>query len=240
MVRSGEGRRARDGVRDSGRTHRRRLGQAVAPLFRSEPTKTRLCRHRVACLGPDGVARSEELVELERVVLQRDLSNAQRPGSPCGCLQLNWRRPGSSVLVSTLETVGAAAAALGPQLWEFVRSDRARPRDWSRTRYWPRDDRGHRRGIGATVNEPLLPADVRSFGDLVISEVDRAVVGKRDVVELVLIGMLAKGHVLAGGSSWARENAHRPFLRPGDRPQLREDPVHARSRALRRHRSVDL
>ena len=46
------------------------------------------------------------------------------------------------------------------------------------------------------MNEPLLPADVRSFGDLVISEVDRAVVGKRDVVELVLIGMLAKGHVL--------------------------------------------
>lgn len=46
------------------------------------------------------------------------------------------------------------------------------------------------------MNEPLLPADVRGFGDLVISEVDRAVVGKRDAVELVLIGMLAKGHVL--------------------------------------------
>ena len=46
------------------------------------------------------------------------------------------------------------------------------------------------------MNEPLLPADVSSFGDLVISEVERAVVGKRDAVELVLIGMLAKGHVL--------------------------------------------
>jgi MoxR-like ATPase len=46
------------------------------------------------------------------------------------------------------------------------------------------------------VNEPVLPADVSAFGDRVISEVERAVVGKRDAVELVLIGMLAKGHVL--------------------------------------------
>ena len=46
------------------------------------------------------------------------------------------------------------------------------------------------------MNEPLLPADVSSFGDLWISEVERAVVGKRDAVELVLIGMLAKGYVL--------------------------------------------
>ena len=46
------------------------------------------------------------------------------------------------------------------------------------------------------MNEPVLPADVSVFGDRVISEVERAVVGKRDAVELVLIGMLAKGHVL--------------------------------------------
>ena len=43
---------------------------------------------------------------------------------------------------------------------------------------------------------PLLPLDVRELGDRILDEVERAIVGKRDELELVLIGLLADGHVL--------------------------------------------
>ncbi len=38
--------------------------------------------------------------------------------------------------------------------------------------------------------------DVRSLGDSILDEVGRAVVGKRDALQLVLMGVLADGHVL--------------------------------------------
>src|SRR5919197_139166 len=38
--------------------------------------------------------------------------------------------------------------------------------------------------------------DVRTIGARVLAEVERAVVGKRDTLELVLLGLLADGHVL--------------------------------------------
>jgi MoxR-like ATPase len=38
--------------------------------------------------------------------------------------------------------------------------------------------------------------DVRALGTRILDEVERAVVGKRDALELVLLGMLADGHVL--------------------------------------------
>jgi MoxR-like ATPase len=40
------------------------------------------------------------------------------------------------------------------------------------------------------------PGDVRPLADAIISEVERVVVGKRSVIELVLAGWLADGHVL--------------------------------------------
>lgn len=40
------------------------------------------------------------------------------------------------------------------------------------------------------------PADVATFAERVLDEVGRAVVGKREVLALVLAGVLAKGHVL--------------------------------------------
>ena len=42
----------------------------------------------------------------------------------------------------------------------------------------------------------LGPADVRPAADRILAEVERAVVGKRDALELVLAGFLADGHVL--------------------------------------------
>jgi len=43
---------------------------------------------------------------------------------------------------------------------------------------------------------PLSVADVATVARAVLDEVERAVVGKRDVLELVLTGLLADGHVL--------------------------------------------
>jgi MoxR-like ATPase len=39
-------------------------------------------------------------------------------------------------------------------------------------------------------------SDVRSHGNTILDEVERAVVGKRDALELILLGILANGHVL--------------------------------------------
>ena len=44
------------------------------------------------------------------------------------------------------------------------------------------------------MSEPL--AELRRLAGLVLDEVERAVVGKRGVLELVLLGLLADGHVL--------------------------------------------
>jgi MoxR-like ATPase len=41
-----------------------------------------------------------------------------------------------------------------------------------------------------------VPADLRPRAELILAEVERAVVGKRDVLELLLAGILADGHVL--------------------------------------------
>jgi MoxR-like ATPase len=42
----------------------------------------------------------------------------------------------------------------------------------------------------------LTVHDVRDFGGRILDEIERAVVGKRDALELVLLGLLADGHVL--------------------------------------------
>src|SRR5512138_1972278 len=42
----------------------------------------------------------------------------------------------------------------------------------------------------------LTVADVAACSDRVLTEVERAVVGKREALELVLLGFLADGHVL--------------------------------------------
>jgi len=44
--------------------------------------------------------------------------------------------------------------------------------------------------------EPLELAEVAALSDRILNEVERAVVGKRDALELVLLGLLADGHVL--------------------------------------------
>ncbi|HBY47223.1 MAG TPA: AAA family ATPase, partial [Chloroflexi bacterium] len=40
------------------------------------------------------------------------------------------------------------------------------------------------------------PGNVADFGRRIIDNVDRVIVGKRDVSELVLVALLCEGHVL--------------------------------------------
>ena len=42
----------------------------------------------------------------------------------------------------------------------------------------------------------MTSADVAARSERILDEVSRAVVGKRDALELVLLGFLADGHVL--------------------------------------------
>ena len=46
------------------------------------------------------------------------------------------------------------------------------------------------------MTEPLSLDEVGALADRMLAEVERAVVGKREVLELVLLGLLADGHVL--------------------------------------------
>ena len=57
-------------------------------------------------------------------------------------------------------------------------------------------DADHRSTEGPEPAESLEPAQVAGFAERVLDEVARAVVGKREVLSLVLAGILAKGHVL--------------------------------------------
>ena len=83
-------------------------------------------------------------------------------------------------------------------------------------------------------------AEVRVNGNRILDEVERAVVGKRDVLELVLMGLLADGHVLLEDVPGRGQDADGALLRRGHGPWLLPRAVHARPAAVRRHRLVDL
>ena len=83
-------------------------------------------------------------------------------------------------------------------------------------------------------------AQVRELSGEVLDEVERAVVGKRDPLELVLLGFLADGHVLLEDyPGLAKTLAARSFAQVAEHA-LHAHPVHARPDALRRDRLVDL
>src|SRR6478752_25405 len=65
----------------------------------------------------------------------------------------------------------------------------------ARARPERRRDRRRRRGSGENLGMQA-PVDISDRCDRILAEVERAVVGKREALELVLIGFLADGHVL--------------------------------------------
>ncbi len=83
-------------------------------------------------------------------------------------------------------------------------------------------------------------AQVQTRSDEVLDEVEKAVVGKRESLELVLLGFLADGHVLLEDyPGLAKTLAARSFAQVLSM-RLRAHPVHARSHAVGRDRLVDL
>ena len=92
----------------------------------------------------------------------------------------------------------AAQQLLAPDTWELVRPDRPRPDDaFARGLAPAAPGRRPRRpgGSAAMTSEPH-PRHVAAPAEAILDEVERAVVGKRDVLELVLLALLADGHVL--------------------------------------------
>ena len=89
-----------------------------------------------------------------------------------------------------------AEKLLLPETWDLLGPDRPRPRRASRERHLGGRalDRRLRAREDASVVIPL--ADVKSHCDRILDAVELAVVGKRAALELVLLGMLADGHVL--------------------------------------------
>ena len=81
---------------------------------------------------------------------------------------------------------------------------------------------------------------LRQRARAVLDEVERAVVGKRQPLTLVLSAVLAKGHVLLEDFPGLGKTLAARSLRPGARPGVRARPVHPRPPAGRHHRLVPL
>lgn len=82
---------------------------------------------------------------------------------------------------------------------------------------------------------PLTTAEVAQIAKDVITEVERAVIGKREAIELVLIGVLAGGHVLLEDVPGLAKTLIVRSL-AGPRPRNFPNPIHPRPHAIRRHR----
>ena len=88
---------------------------------------------------------------------------------------------------------GHARRLLGDEAWELLRPDRELPDE----RRGPRLGVHEIEAIVARLETAMTPLeDVPRTSERILDEVERAVVGKREALELVLLGILADGHVL--------------------------------------------
>ena len=86
-----------------------------------------------------------------------------------------------------------ARAVLGEETWELVRPDRPEPHD----RNAPGLPIRRVRAVVESLEQALMELqEVRDRGAAVLDEVERAIVGKRDALELILLALLSDGHVL--------------------------------------------
>ena len=74
----------------------------------------------------------------------------------------------------------------------------------------------------------------------ILDEVERAVVGKRDALELVLLGLLADGHVLIEDNPGLAKTLIARSFAAVTGPSIRPRAVHARPHAVGRDRVGDL
>ena len=90
----------------------------------------------------------------------------------------------------------AAPAVLGEALWAIVRPDARCPGQSHGSRLVAVDAAPHPRSIGNAVTATLPLVQTRLHATAILDEVERAIVGKRPILELLLAGMLADGHIL--------------------------------------------
>ena len=78
----------------------------------------------------------------------------------------------------------------------------------------------------------IAPDEVEDRTAEILDEVERAVIGKRPQIQLVLMGLLADGHVLIEDFPGLAEDPHREVGRSGLLDEVLAHPVHARPDAL--------
>ena len=74
-------------------------------------------------------------------------------------------------------------------------------------------------------------AEVAQISEAVVAEVERAVIGKREAIMLVLIGVLVGRSRALGGCSGSREDPHCSLACSSSRARNLPGPVHARPHA---------
>ena len=82
----------------------------------------------------------------------------------------------------------------------------------------------------------LTIAETAERAGRILDELERAVVGKRDVLELVLLGLLGDGHVLLDDVPGVAKTLTARSLARVTGPALLPHPVHPRPAARRHHR----
>ena len=82
--------------------------------------------------------------------------------------------------------------------------------------------------------------EVGRLSNRVLDEVEKAVVGKRDALELLMLGLLADGHVLIEDYPGLAKTLMARSFAQRDVARLLADPVHARPDAVGRDRLVGL
>ncbi len=114
---------------------------------------------------------------------------------------------------------GRAEQLLGPDAWAFVPTPMPQALRPLRSRRAARRDRARHRRIGETgqvsTDTRMSLEEVGRLAGRILDEVERAVVGKREALELVLLGLLADGHVLIEDFPGPREDADRALVRAG-------------------------
>ena len=135
----------------------------------------------------------------------------------------------------------AAQQLLAPDTWEIVRPDRPRPGDaFAPGAGAQAPGRRPRRPRGAAAMTDPHPRHVAAPAEAILDEVERAVVGKREVLELVLLAPAGRRPRPARGRARRGQDADRALVRRRDGAALRPRAVHARPDALRRDRLVGL
>ena len=196
---------------------------------------------------PHSIGRREERERLPELMrLEREVALAQagavRPALPPAAGYPRDRDAGCSSCGGASISTGnpsARATLLGDETFELVRADREPP--WDRLAVGPDTRRAPARGgRGWRRSASMQLAELHEQGARILDEVERAVVGKRERLELVLLGLLADGHVLLEDfPGLAKTLAARSFATVTSL-DFAPHPVHARPDAVRRHRLVDL